>query len=45
MSGRWEAVVAYAAFGLTLASLWLTWFDGQRTRALLRGLLRRDNRK
>lgn len=42
---RLDAVVAYAGFGLTIASLGLTWFYGQRTCALLTGLLRRDNRK
>jgi hypothetical protein len=43
--GRLDAVVAYAGFGLTVVSLWLTWFYGQRTYALLTGLLRRDNRQ
>jgi hypothetical protein len=42
---RWDAVVAYAGFFVAVLSLWLTWFYGEQTCALLRGLMRRDNRK
>jgi hypothetical protein len=44
MWDRLAAVVAYAGFVVAIASLWLTWFDGERTRALLRALMRHDNR-
>jgi hypothetical protein len=39
------AVVAYAGLGLAVVGVWLTWFYGQRTCALLKGLVRRDNRQ
>jgi hypothetical protein len=42
---RLDAVVAYAGLGLTIVSLGITWFYGQRTCALLTGFLHRDNRK
>jgi hypothetical protein len=45
MGPVWNAVVAYAGHVLALGGLWLTWSDGQRTRALLRALMRRDNRE
>jgi hypothetical protein len=40
-----SAAVAYAGLGLTVVGLWLTWFYGQRTCALLKGLVRRDSHK
>jgi hypothetical protein len=43
-----DAVVASAGpIGLVVAvaSLWLTWFYGERTCALLKGLIHRDNPK
>ena len=42
---RLDAVVAYAGFVVAVVSLWLTWFYGEQTCALLRGRGRRDNRK
>jgi hypothetical protein len=39
------AAAAYAGLGLTVVGLWLTWFYGQRTCALLKGLVRRDSHK
>jgi hypothetical protein len=42
---RWAAVVAYAGFVVAVVSLWLTWFYGEQTCSLLRGLVRRDNPK
>jgi hypothetical protein len=40
-----HAVVAHADVVLAAAGLWLTVLYGQRTCALLQGLVRRDNRK
>jgi hypothetical protein len=40
-----SATVAYVGLGLTVVSIWLTWFYGQRTCALLKGFVRRDNRE
>jgi hypothetical protein len=44
-----EAVVGWSGLGLTVVgigvSVWFTWFDGHRTRALLKGLGRRDDGK
>lgn len=37
--------VAYAGLGLTVVDILLTWFYGQRTCALLKGLVRRDSHK
>jgi hypothetical protein len=37
------AAAAYAGLALTAVGLWLTWFYGQRTCALLKGLVRRDS--
>jgi hypothetical protein len=42
---RLAAVVAYAGFVVAVASLWLTWVYGEQTCALLRALVRRDNRE
>jgi hypothetical protein len=42
---RLDAVVAYAGFAVAAVSLWLTWLYGERTCALLKGLVRHDNRK
>jgi hypothetical protein len=39
------AAAAYVGLGLTVVGLWLTVFYGQRTCALLQGLVRRDSHK
>jgi hypothetical protein len=46
MWDRLDAVVAYAGFVVAAVSLWLTWLYGERTCALLKGLVvRHDNRE
>ena len=46
MWDRLDAVVAYAGFVVAAVSLCLTWLYGERTCALLKGLVvRHDNRE